>query len=116
MIQFEQIGKIRKYRLARSILGRGLYFTACYWIDGLVVDTGCAHTLDELVSALDGLPINCIVNTHGHEDHIAANAALQAKYGVKALVHPLALPVLLAPREKQPLQLYRRIMWGYPAP
>jgi len=116
MIQFEQIGEIRKYRLARSILGRGLYFTACYWIDGLVVDTGCAHTVDELVSVLDGLPINCIVNTHGHEDHTAANAVLQTKYGVEVLAHPLALPVLSAPREKQPLQLYRQIMWGYPTP
>jgi glyoxylase-like metal-dependent hydrolase (beta-lactamase superfamily II) len=116
MIQCEQIGAIRKYRLARSNLGRVLYFTACYWIDGLIVDTGCAHTIDELVAALDGLPINCIVNTHSHEDNIAANAALQAKYGVKALAHPLALPVLLAPREKQPLQLYRRIMWDYFAP
>ncbi len=116
MIQIEQIGEIRKYRLARSIFGRGMYFTTCYWVDGLVVDTGCAFTVDELVLALNGLPIDCVVNTHCHEDHIAANAALQAKYGVNVLAHPLALPVLEAPREKQPLHLYRKMIWGYPAP
>lgn len=115
MIQIEQIGEIWKYRLARSILGKGMYFTACYWIDGLMIDTGCAYTVGELVSALNSLRIDLIVNTHSHEDHIAANAALQAKYGAKVLAHPLALPVLAAPREKQPLHPYQRIMWGYPA-
>jgi glyoxylase-like metal-dependent hydrolase (beta-lactamase superfamily II) len=116
MIQIEQIGEIWKFRLARSILGRGMYFTACYWIDGLMIDTGCAYTVGELVSVLNSLRINLVVNTHSHEDHIAANAALQAKCGVKVLAHPLALPVLAAPRGKQHLHPYQRIMWGYPAP
>jgi glyoxylase-like metal-dependent hydrolase (beta-lactamase superfamily II) len=115
MIQIEQIGEIWKYRLARSILGRGMYFTACYWIDSLMIDTGCSYTVGELVYALDSLRIDLIVNTHSHEDHIAANAALQAKYSAKVLAHPLALPVLSAPRLKQPLHPYQRIMWGYPA-
>ena len=116
MIHIEQVGEIWKYRLTRSIFGKAMYFTACYWVDGLMVDTGCAFTVSELVSALNSLRVDLIVNTHSHEDHIGANAPLQAKYGVKVLAHPLALSVLSAPKEKQPLHPYQRIMWGYPAP
>ena len=79
MISIEQIGPIRKFHLARSMWGRSLYFTTAYWVDGLMIDTGCSHTLEELVRAVQDLPVERIVNTHSHEDHVAANAALQSK-------------------------------------
>lgn len=49
-----------------------------------VVDTGyCAHaaqTVALLRSALDGAPLQRIVNTHLHSDHCGGNAALQAQW------------------------------------
>jgi len=95
--------------------GRGLYFTAAYWVDGLMVDTGCAYTVRELVESLDSLSIRCIVNTHSHEDHIAGNAALQAKFGAEVLAHREALPILAQPRKRR-LRPYQLVMWGYPEP
>lgn len=115
MIHIEQIGEVRKYRLARTIAGRGLYFTAAYWVDGLMIDTGCAYTVRELLESLDNLPVRSIVNTHSHEDHIAGNAALQAKFGAEVLAHPEALPILAQPRKKR-LRPYQLVMWGYPEP
>jgi glyoxylase-like metal-dependent hydrolase (beta-lactamase superfamily II) len=115
MIQIEQIGEITKFRLARTISHRGLYFTSAYWIDGLMIDTGCAYTVHELIESLGNLPVRCIVNTHCHEDHIAGNAALQAKFGIEVLAHPEALPILADPRKKR-LRPYQLVMWGYPAP
>ncbi len=54
---------------------------------------------------------------HTHEDHIGANGLLQGEHGkLEILAHPLALPVLESPREKQPLQPYRRLIWGWPQP
>jgi len=50
MIKVEQFNAVRKFHLARSFLGRGLYFTAAYWVDGMMVDTGCAYTVQELVT------------------------------------------------------------------
>jgi glyoxylase-like metal-dependent hydrolase (beta-lactamase superfamily II) len=115
VIRIEQVGPIRKFQLGRTLFGRELYITAAYWVDGLQVDTGCAHTVGELVDALSDMPVVRIVNTHSHEDHVAANAALQAKYGAEILAHPMALPVLATP-EKQRLRPYQLVMWGRPVP
>lgn len=114
MIQVEQINAVRKFRMARSILGMSFYFTTAYWVDGMMVDTGCAYTVQELVASLKGYQVDCIVNTHSHEDHIAGNAALQNIYGADVLAHPMALPVLADPRRRQPLHPYQYLMWGYP--
>jgi glyoxylase-like metal-dependent hydrolase (beta-lactamase superfamily II) len=116
MIKVEQINAVRKFQMARSFLGRGLYFTAAYWVDGMMVDTGCAYTVQELLTSLKGYQVDYIVNTHSHEDHIAGNAALQNIYGADVMAHPLALPVLADPRGRQSLALYQKLMWGYPDP
>ncbi len=115
MIRVEQVGPVRKFQLGRTVMGRCLYFTAAYWVDGLMVDTGCAYSVRELLDALRDVPVVRIVNTHSHEDHVAANSALQAHYGAEILAHPAALPVLAAP-ERQRLRPYQRLMWGRPAP
>ena len=107
MIRVEEIGPVTKFHLARTLWGRGRYFTACYLVDGVMVDTGCAHTVEELLRALDQSKVDLIINTHSHEDHIGANGALQHRDRAKILAHPLALPVLASPREKQPLHPYQ---------
>ena len=116
MLKLEAIGPVTKIKMARALLGCPFYFTTAYWVDGLLIDTGCAHTEGEIMRVLEGLPVECVVNTHSHEDHIGANAALQERCGAEILAHPLALPVLADPRGNQPLQPYRRIFWGYPRP
>ncbi len=115
MIDIRQIGEIHAYRMARTIMGRGLYYTAAYLVDGLLVDTGCAHTVGELMHALEGKDVRIVVNTHSHEDHVAANGAIQAKYAVEILAHPEAIPFLAEPTLRR-LRPYQLVMWGYPAP
>lgn len=116
MLKTDRIGPVHKFRMARTILGRGLYFTTAYWVDGLLIDAGCAHALPEFLRALKSLEVRVVVNSHSHEDHIAANGPLQQSLGLEVLAHPLALPVLADPRGRQPLRLYQKIMWGYPEP
>ena len=116
MIKSETIGPVTKVKLGRALFGRVFYHTTAYWVDGLLIDTGCAYTEGEIMQALQGLSVECVVNTHSHEDHIGANAVLQERRGAKIWAHPLALPVLADPRGTQPLQPYRRLFWGYPRP
>jgi glyoxylase-like metal-dependent hydrolase (beta-lactamase superfamily II) len=110
-------GGITRFDLARTMAGRGRYWTTAYLVDGMLVDTGCAHSTTELVKALADVSVLRIVNTHTHEDHIGANGPLQCQRdGLEILAHPLALPVLADPRRTQPLHRYRRVMWGWPEP
>lgn len=118
MIQVEKVtdsGEVVKLRLARTLLGQPAYFTAAYWVDGLLIDTGCAHTARQLASTLKGWRVDQIVNTHSHEDHIGANTRLQDMFRCPIQAHPEALPILQDPKQ-QPLQLYRRLFWGWPKP
>ena len=107
---------MRGFRLVRSILGRGLYYTAAYRVDGLMVDTGCYYTVKELVSGRGEFDVDRIVNTHSHEDHIGANASLSRRFGAPILAHPLAIPVLATSKKQKHLNPYQIIMWGYPEP
>lgn len=115
MIEVEQIGAVIKFRMARTIIGREIYYTAAYWVDGLMIDTGCLYTIHELLSASRNLSIDLIVNTHSHEDHVAGNAALQTFSGASVKAHPEALPVLSNPHIKR-LRTYQKVMWGSPPP
>jgi glyoxylase-like metal-dependent hydrolase (beta-lactamase superfamily II) len=118
VIQIEQVApgkEVVKLRMARGLLGRPAYFTAAYWVDGVLIDTGCAHTARQLVSTVKGWRVERVVNTHSHEDHIGANANIQETFNCLVQAHPAALPVLHNPR-LQRLQPYRRLFWGWPRP
>ena len=115
MLRVTTYGDVTRFDLARTLGGQGRYWTTAYLVDGLLLDTGCAHSAAQLVQALSDTPLIGIVNTHSHEDHIGANGCLQQQRdGLTIRAHPLALPVLADPRSRQPLQLYRRILWGWP--
>lgn len=115
MLVVRQFGPVVAFRAARSFFGRGFYFTAAYWVDGLLIDTTCAFTAQQLVQeiAQARYPVQQVVNTHSHEDHIGGNAILQQAMGVTIYAHPLTLPMLANPR-LQYLHLYRRVFWGWP--
>jgi glyoxylase-like metal-dependent hydrolase (beta-lactamase superfamily II) len=115
MLKISHYESVTRFELGRSFAGRSIYWTTAYQVDGLLVDSGCAYSARELERALAQERIQCILNTHTHEDHIGANGLLQrSRIGLGIFAHPLALPVLLEPHEKQPLQLYRRVLWGWP--
>jgi glyoxylase-like metal-dependent hydrolase (beta-lactamase superfamily II) len=118
MIRIESIdgaAPVIRFTLARTLAGWSYYQTAAYWVDGLLIDTGCAHTARQFTSALTSLHVSQVANTHSHEDHIGANASVQEQFGCPILAHPNALLILQDPR-LQPLQAYRLLFWGRPKP
>lgn len=115
MLKTTSYEPITRLDLARTLAGRGRYWTTAYFVDGLLIDSGCAYSAPELLKYLGEKPLTQLVNTHTHEDHIGANGQLQRmNNALRILAHPLALPVLAEPRLRQPLQPYRRLMWGWP--
>jgi glyoxylase-like metal-dependent hydrolase (beta-lactamase superfamily II) len=117
MIKLTRLDGLTRIDSARTMLGRGYYWTTCYLLDDLLIDTGCAHTAPELACALHSQPLATIANTHTHEDHIGANGLLQSRHvDLQVYAHPLALPVLENPHLAQPLHPYRKLFWGWPTP
>ena len=117
MLKVTIYGDVTRFDLARTLAGKGRYWTTAYLVGGLLIDSGCAYTAPKLVKTLAGRPLAGIVNTHTHEDHIGANGPLQReRAGLPVRAHPLAVPVLADPHRVQPLHPYRRLLWGWPEP
>lgn len=117
MIKITTYGEVTRIDLARTVAGRGRYWTTCYHLADTLIDSGCAHTAPELVQYMADKPLQRIINTHTHEDHIGANGALQRrKPRLEILAHSEAIPILHDPRKTQPLLPYRRFFWGWPEP
>jgi hypothetical protein len=45
MVSIETFGAVKRLRMARSLIGRAFYYTAAYWVDGLMIESGCSYTL-----------------------------------------------------------------------
>jgi glyoxylase-like metal-dependent hydrolase (beta-lactamase superfamily II) len=109
------LGEVVRYDIARNIAGRGRYWTTAYRVGTTLIDTGCAHAADEFTAALAGRPVEHILLTHAHEDHIGGVGAIRrTRKDVTVLAHPETAAVLAEPRRRQPLHPYRRVMWGWP--
>lgn len=116
MIDVEQHGSVRVLRLSRSVFGRPIYWTAAYWLDGLLIDTGPACTAAQLVRVLGRLPVRQIAITHAHEDHIGGLALLRRRFPEAQVYAPRhAIPLIEEPQRLN-MQWYRRLLWGTPPP
>jgi hydroxyacylglutathione hydrolase len=59
-----------------------------------VIDPGDEPERILAALARNGLTVGCILNTHGHFDHVGANARLKAATGAEIMIHALDAPML----------------------
>ncbi|MCA1987636.1 MAG: MBL fold metallo-hydrolase [Desulfarculus sp.] len=109
-------GPVHGFRLGRTLLGKGRYFTACFHLDGLLIDSGCAHTGPELAAALAESPLHTVAHTHSHEDHWGHSAQLQAQRGVRVFSPEPTLDLVRGQADPPRLMPYQKVLWGPPAP
>jgi glyoxylase-like metal-dependent hydrolase (beta-lactamase superfamily II) len=109
VIRFETYGEITFIRMARAVLGRPLYWTGAYLVDGLLLDCGPPATARELVRLTADRALHGLVLTHHHEDHVGAAPLLAAQRGLAPRVHAAGLPLLEHGFRQEP---YRRVVWG----
>jgi len=103
-------GEVRYFRMARSVLGRAVYWTGVYLVDGLLVDSGPPNLARDVRRLVGELGVRQCVTTHHHEDHSGNHGLLARELHITPLAHPSAVARLAEP-EPQP-QLYRRVAWG----
>lgn len=113
MIKVDRFGDVTQVKMGREYQGRVLYWTAAYLVDGLLIDTGCPHTAEELTGFLEGRHPDLAVNTHHHEDHIGANHQLQQRLKTSIMASRESAPLIAqSPR----LHPYQELVWGHPVP
>jgi glyoxylase-like metal-dependent hydrolase (beta-lactamase superfamily II) len=113
MIEVHESGPVTQIKMSQTMGGRPLYWVAAFLVDGLLIDTGCHHTRDELAQVLAGRPIDLIVNTHHHEDHVGADRLLKSDRGLPVYAPELAVDLIARPPEILP---YQQLVWGDPEP
>jgi glyoxylase-like metal-dependent hydrolase (beta-lactamase superfamily II) len=109
VIRAETHGEIVHFRLTRTALGRALYWTGAYLVDGLLLDCGPPATARELVRALEARRVDGLVLTHHHEDHVGAAPLLRAQRGLVPRVHREGIPLL---EHGFVQEGYRKLVWG----
>jgi hydroxyacylglutathione hydrolase len=113
LIEIDRFGDVTRVKMGREYQGRVLYWTAAYLVDGLLIDTGCSHTAEELTGFLEGQQLDLAVNTHHHEDHVGANHQLQQRFNIPVMASRESTPII---GQSPKLLPYQELVWGYPVP
>ena len=63
-------------------------------LEGVIIDPGA--DADEIEAAVkeNGVKVRCVLNTHGHFDHVGANKAMKAAFGAPIAIHPDDAPLM----------------------
>jgi len=113
LIKVDHLGEVTQIKMGREHQGRVLYWTAAYLVDGLLIDTGCSHTAEELTAFLEGQHLDLAINTHHHEDHVGANHQLQQRVKTPIMASWESAPLIAQSPKLLP---YQELVWGYPVP
>lgn len=111
LIEVKTIQNVTQIKMSREMGGKALYWVAAYYIDGMLVDTGCDYTSQELCDFLQQYEVQFVVNTHYHEDHIGANHLINTIYNIDIFAHP---ETVLLMKQTHKLYPYQELVWGYP--
>lgn len=116
MISAQKYGDVTQFTMSRLVDGKPVYTMACYYLDGLLIDTGPFHVADEIEAAFADYSVDLIINTHHHEDHISNNIIFQQKLAVnRTYAHHLAVPLIEDPSLwTDRLRAYQHFAWGEP--
>lgn len=116
MIKTQSYEQVTQFLMGRDYEGQVLYTMACYYLDGLLVDSGPMHVASELAAAFADYPVLQIVNTHHHEDHIGNNIWFQQNRRTgPALALATAVPLIEDPSLwSARIMPYCQITWGIP--
>jgi ribonuclease/clavin/mitogillin len=113
MISATPYGEVLQIRMSRYPEFPSGMWVCAYLVDGLLVDTGMAHTVEEFTKFFKDKYLKVAVNTHFHEDHISGNKFLQNAYGIEIYAPALSVDKINKPAKLYP---YQEEVWGYPVP
>lgn len=81
----------------------------CFFVDGLLIDTGSYSLTQEFQSFFNEIPIEQVALTHSHEDHAGNAAWIQQQRDVPIFVHRDSVSICA---EDGDYPIYRQALWG----
>ena len=63
-------------------------------LEGVIIDPGADAGEIEAAVKENGVKVRCVLNTHGHFDHVGADAAMKAAFGAPVAIHPDDAPLM----------------------
>jgi glyoxylase-like metal-dependent hydrolase (beta-lactamase superfamily II) len=118
MIKIKNYGPVLEWRYATdnhilNALSKP-FWTSCFLIDGLLIDTGAPSSVSELRSFLRSSgPVDRCVITHWHEDHAGGGQMLLDEFKVPVYADPTTIGKIAAGYS---YPFYRRWAWGKALP
>ncbi len=107
-------GKILEWKWASdNKLIPSPFFTSCYFVDGILIDSGAPASVNDLKAFIKSLfkqqrIIQCII-THSHEDHSGGAHLLNSEFNIPIYAHKEAIPIL---KNESNYPQYRQLAWG----
>lgn len=109
MLEVVPHGPVTELRMATGLFGRGIYWVSAFSCERLLIDSGPPHTGKELAAWARGQPLEAVLNTHHHEDHVGGDPALPLQpFAPAASLERMAHPVRT--------QFFRQLAWGQAKP
>jgi len=89
------------------------FFTSCYFIDGILIDSGAPASVNDLKDFINNLhkkqSIHECIITHAHEDHSGGAHMLKSDFNIPIYAHEKAIAIL---NKEVSFPKYRQIAWG----
>lgn len=92
VISRNQHGEVIQFMMGKKFGDIVPFSMAVYYVDGIMIDSGPFTVNQEMSAAMEGLPVNKVVNTHHHEDHVGNNLFFHQR-GIPVYAHQLTVPL-----------------------
>ncbi len=108
MMRITPHGDVHQIDMSITFFGKELFPSNAYIVTNVLIDTGTANLSKEFLECIEQFPIETVVNTHAHPDHIGSNYAFPFVF-----VHPEGFERLKHPELEMQIQ---KLLYGLPKP
>jgi glyoxylase-like metal-dependent hydrolase (beta-lactamase superfamily II) len=109
-LRIEQHGDVTRLRMSSVGSRAARLDVSAYVVRGVMIDAGFRRVARDLAAAMLTVAVHGVVLTHWHEDH-AGNIPELAAGGLPVAMRTETDSIL---RTRPAIQLYRRVVWGWP--
>lgn len=113
MFGLDEYDQVIVISMGREFLGREVFRTNIFLINGLMIDTGLPYFRNELHQTVNKYGLKLIVNTHCHRSCIGNNLDLQRTFSVPIKAHKEAVQRIKYPAAEGMLA---KLAWGQAEP